>query len=345
MVNEITQGPYLLEDLKYFLKTNKSFASEKILAFSEEDEKNWLPLTEHFPELFDRDATKKCSSLQMIEGGKAHQEEPSLILLVNGHPSAPCTIAEIHQKLEEQKILITSLISTDKGKSWFKLYQHPSFERRHNPLPNPPPIVLPHNLFDQIQEIDASQEERQEKTQDELINLLSSSPTLTKKPSLSPARPKQERHLKKLLILISFILGAALTLNHLLTPKKIPSTKPLQVKEKNIPKAPKLKTVDDLAKPIQPAPTNKTPPAVKKAATLPPPIDNDKPEITTNNHPPPEDDFSPDEQEDPHLIEPLREPESIGEREEKDILDEPHRLKTIEGEELKREDPFDPNQI
>lgn len=67
---------------------------------------------------------------KLIQASSLVSDE-DFFVLIHGQKQGPFTLEEIKTKSEKQEIRLSSLVSTDKGHTWIKLYEHHEFDRRN----------------------------------------------------------------------------------------------------------------------------------------------------------------------------------------------------------------------
>lgn len=67
---------------------------------------------------------------KLIQASSLVSDE-NFFVLIHGQKQGPFTLDEVKSKSESKEIRLSSLVSTDKGYTWIKLYEHHEFDRRN----------------------------------------------------------------------------------------------------------------------------------------------------------------------------------------------------------------------
>lgn len=175
-------GPIHTTSLQNFIRDHSHFSLETLARPA--TELNWKPLFK-FP-IFDRRKIEETSQ-KKFDGNE-------LYILKDGQKKGPFTLSDVKFMLDKHKILYTSLISSDAGKTWNKIYEYDQFDRRkksfnndHNDLPIRPSLSEERSLLEQEkQQFEYFTEKKKEerKTKEALIGLVVMGKTSAQKKSL-----------------------------------------------------------------------------------------------------------------------------------------------------------------
>lgn len=67
---------------------------------------------------------------KLIQASSLVSDE-NFFVLIHGQKQGPFTLEEVKSKSDSKEIRLSSLVSTDKGHTWIKLYEHHEFDRRN----------------------------------------------------------------------------------------------------------------------------------------------------------------------------------------------------------------------
>lgn len=112
-------GPFHTETLIQFAHDNQQIM-EQVLACSFSQD-SWTPFYQN--PRFQRRTPKLIKAQTLIQSDE-------FLLLIDGQKQGPFTSAQINEKLDKGEILSSDEASLDKGETWFKIYEHHSFDRR-----------------------------------------------------------------------------------------------------------------------------------------------------------------------------------------------------------------------
>lgn len=122
-------GPYHTDTLIEFAEHNQQ-VMEQVLACSFSQD-SWNLFFQN--PRFQRRTPKLIKAQTLIPSDE-------FMLLVDGQKCGPFSAKEINEKLDQGKVLSSDEASLDKGETWFKIYEHHSFDRRTHKSSNDIPF-------------------------------------------------------------------------------------------------------------------------------------------------------------------------------------------------------------
>jgi hypothetical protein len=142
-------GPYYFQHMQEFMKSYPGFPySTLIRSF---DQTAWIPAYEN--DFFSR---RKKTPEEMAEKNIFSVDEKTLFwYLDHGLKKGPINIHELQKRIVDKASLLTDEISLDQGRTWYRVFQLSSFDRRHRNQQNPHlPFIPQQGKFSSDQQLE-----------------------------------------------------------------------------------------------------------------------------------------------------------------------------------------------